>query len=56
VPTKAPQSLPSSTGQGRENTDERLVGRDKDREITRQLLSWAEQTQLGENLVYFITN
>jgi len=28
--------------------NERLVGQDKDREITRQLPSWATQTQIAE--------
>jgi len=31
-----------------EKKHERLVGRDKDRQITHQLLSRAKQTQLGE--------
>ena len=50
VPNKAAPSLPSSAGWGRENNG-RLVGRDKDREITQQLPSWAKQTRLGEKLV-----
>lgn len=28
--------------------DEKLVGQDKDRQITQLLLSWENQTQLGE--------
>lgn len=40
-----------SEGQGEKigKTESKLVGRDKDREITYQLLSRAKQTHLGEN-------
>jgi len=39
---------------GGENTMQKFVGRDKDREITQQLPSQAKQTSLGENnLIYF---
>ena len=42
-------SLPLLNRIGEENRMEKLVGRDKDREIAYQLPSRAKQTQLGEN-------
>ena len=53
VPTEVLCHSPSSTGQGERKYAERLVGWDKDREATQQLLSRAEETQIGEiNLIY----
>jgi len=43
-PPKPLYHSPSSTGQGRKNNDKKLVGQDKDREITQLLPSWAKQT------------
>lgn len=49
VPIKATLSRPSSASQGRDNTAERLTGQDKDKEITHQAWSQAEQSQLGDS-------
>jgi len=46
--SKATLSLLLLSWTGDEKYNERLVGRDKDREITHQLLSQAKQTSLGE--------
>jgi len=43
VPNKATVSLPSSAGRGRENVNERVMGRGKDREMTQKLPSQAKQ-------------
>ena len=44
VPTKAALSLPLLNSTGERKYNERLMGRDKDREIPWQLLSRAKQT------------
>ena len=51
VPTKAALSLPLLSWTGERKYNERLVGQDKDKEITQQLPSWAKQTQIGEKLI-----
>ena len=54
--TQAAVSLPSSAGWGKKY-NAGLMGRDKDREITQQLPSWAKQTQLGEiSIIYYQSN
>jgi len=42
VPTKAVPSLPLLSWTGERKYNERLVGRDKHREITHQSQSWAK--------------
>ena len=50
---QAALSLPLFNKTGRENTMKKLVGQDKDKEITPQLLSQAKQTRLREiNIIY----
>jgi len=50
-PSRSITPLLSWTGERKYN--KRLVGQDKDREITQQLLLGAKQTQLGEiSLIY----
>jgi len=54
VPTKAALSLPFLSWTGDRKYNERLMGRDKDREITQQLPSQAKQAGLAEiSLVLF---
>jgi len=48
VPTQAAPSLTHLNWTGEKKYHKRLVGQDKDREITQQLLSQGKQTQLGE--------
>ena len=58
VPTKAALSLPLLSWTGERKYNESLMGQDKDREVTQQLLSWAKQTRLGEkiNFIYYQSN
>ena len=55
VPTKAALSItPLLNWTGERKYNERLVGRDKDREITQQVPSQTKQTRLGEiDLIYY---
>ena len=48
VPPKAALSLPLLGGTGERKHSKRLVGRDKGRGISQQLLSRAKQTELGK--------
>jgi len=47
VPTKADLSLPFLSWTGKRKYHEKLMGREKDREITQQLLSRAKQMTWG---------
>jgi len=54
MPTKVALSLPLLKWTGgakkKQHNNERLVGRDKDRDSTHQLMSQAKQTELGEKV------
>ena len=56
VPTKAALSLPLLSWTGERKYNARLMGGDKDREITHQLLSRAKQAGLGGKKINYQSN
>ena len=55
VSTKAVLSHPLLRWTGEREYNKRVMGQDNDRDITQQLLSWANQTKLGEKLMYYLS-